>query len=31
MKDTDKEYLKELVRLDISQTDADGTRKILEE
>ena len=31
MKDTDKEYLKELVRLDISQTDADGTRKIFEE
>ncbi len=31
MKDTDKEYLKKLVRLDISQTDADGTRKILEE
>lgn len=31
MKDTNKEYLKELVRLDISQTDADGTRKILEE
>ena len=31
MKDSDKEYLKELVRLDISQTDADGTRKILEE
>ena len=31
MKDTDKEYLKELVRLDISQTDADETRKILEE
>lgn len=31
MKDTDKEYLKELVRLDISQTDADAVRQILDD
>jgi len=31
MKDTDKEYLKELVRLDISQADADAVRQILSE
>ena len=31
MKDTDKEYLKELVRLDISQADADAVKQILSE
>ena len=31
MKDTDKEYLKELLRLDISQSDSDETRRILED
>lgn len=31
MKDTDKEYLKELVRLDISQSDADAVKQILSE
>ena len=31
MKDTDKEYLKELFRLDISQSDSDETRRILED
>ena len=31
MKDIEKEYLNELVRLDISQEDADKVRKILTE
>lgn len=30
MKDTDREYLKELVRLDVSQTDCSAARKVLE-
>ncbi|WP_173385461.1 F0F1 ATP synthase subunit alpha [Ruminococcus flavefaciens] len=30
MRDSDREFLKELVRLDVSQTDCSNTRKILE-
>ena len=30
MKDADRELLKELVRLDVSQTDCSDTRKVLE-
>ncbi|SHM16025.1 F-type H+-transporting ATPase subunit alpha [Ruminococcus flavefaciens] len=30
MKDTDREFLKELVRLDVSQTDCSAVRKVLE-
>ena len=30
MRDTDREFLKELVRLDISQTDCTAVRKVLE-
>ena len=30
MRDTDRELLKELVRLDVSQTDCSETRKVLE-
>ena len=30
MKDTDREFLKELVRLDVSQTDCSAARKVLE-
>ena len=30
MKDTDREFLKELVRLDVSQTDCSAARKVFE-